>query len=48
VLVEQNPKLVFAVVDDIVVLNSGRVVASGPAATLAGQSRELQQQLGVF
>jgi branched-chain amino acid transport system ATP-binding protein len=48
VLVEQNPKLVFAVADDIVILNSGHVVASGPAATLAGQSRELQQHLGIF
>jgi branched-chain amino acid transport system ATP-binding protein len=48
VLVEQNPKLVFAVADDIVILNSGRVVAAGPAATLAGQSRELQQYLGIF
>lgn len=48
VLVEQNPKLVFGVADDIVILNSGRVVASGTAATLAGQSRELQQHLGVF
>jgi branched-chain amino acid transport system ATP-binding protein len=48
VLVEQNPKLVFGVADDIVILNSGRVVASGAAATLAGQSRELQQHLGVF
>ncbi|HWE74873.1 MAG TPA: ABC transporter ATP-binding protein [Stellaceae bacterium] len=48
VLVEQNPKLVFAVADDIVILNSGRVVASGAASTLAGQSRELQQHLGVF
>ena len=48
VLVEQNPKLVFAVADDIVILNSGRVVASGAAAALAGQSRELEQHLGVF
>jgi branched-chain amino acid transport system ATP-binding protein len=48
ILVEQNPKLVFAVADDIVILNSGRVVASGPAATLAGQSRELEQHLGIF
>jgi branched-chain amino acid transport system ATP-binding protein len=47
-LVEQNPKLVFAVADDIVVLNSGRVVAAGLAAVLAGQGRELQQHLGVF
>jgi len=48
VLVEQNPKLVFAVADDIVILNSGHVVDAGAAATLAGQSRELEQHLGVF
>jgi branched-chain amino acid transport system ATP-binding protein len=48
VLVEQNPKLVFAVADDIVILNSGHLVAAGAAATLAGQSRELEQHLGVF
>jgi branched-chain amino acid transport system ATP-binding protein len=47
-LVEQNPKFVFAVADDIVILNSGRVVASGPTAALAGQTQELQQHLGVF
>ena len=35
VLVEQNPKLVFDIADDIVILNSGRVVVAdrrGPAA----------------
>src|SRR5690242_2999648 len=48
ILVEQNPKLVFAVADDIVILNSGHVVASGPAAALADQSRELEQHLGIF
>jgi len=47
-LVEQNPKLVFAVADDIVVLNSGRVVASGLAAALAERSGDLQQHLGIF
>jgi branched-chain amino acid transport system ATP-binding protein len=47
-LVEQNPKLVFAVADDIVILNSGRVAAAGTAALLAGQTTELQQHLGVF
>ena len=30
VLVEQNVKLAFAVADDVVVLNNGRVVAEGP------------------
>jgi branched-chain amino acid transport system ATP-binding protein len=48
ILVEQNPKLVFAVADDIVVLNSGRVVIDAPAAALERDSRELQQHLGVF
>jgi branched-chain amino acid transport system ATP-binding protein len=48
VLVEQNPKLVFGVADDIVILNSGRIVASGPAPALAGQARELEQHLGIF
>ena len=47
-LVEQNPKLVFAVADDIVVLNSGRVVAAGASDVLAAQSRALQQHLGIF
>jgi len=32
VLVEQNAKLVFDVADDIVILNSGRVVVDAPAA----------------
>ena len=47
-LVEQNPKLVFAVADDIVLLNSGRVVAAGLAASLAERRNELQQHLGIF
>jgi branched-chain amino acid transport system ATP-binding protein len=47
-LVEQNPKLVFALADDIVVLNSGRIVAAAPAATLAAQPGALHQHLGVF
>jgi branched-chain amino acid transport system ATP-binding protein len=47
-LVEQNPKLVFAVADDVVVLNSGRVVAAAAAASLAERRGELQQHLGIF
>ena len=40
VLVEQNPKLVFDIADDIVILNTGRVaVVSTPAATQAGRRR---------
>jgi branched-chain amino acid transport system ATP-binding protein len=46
ILVEQNAQLVFDVADDIVVLNSGRVVVSGPAATLS--HTDLHQHLGVY
>jgi branched-chain amino acid transport system ATP-binding protein len=48
VLVEQNPKLVFGIADDIVVLNSGRVAAAGPAAELRRREGDLRQHLGVF
>src|SRR5207244_12231008 len=34
VLVEQNPKLVFDVADDIVILNSGRVAVAATCAEL--------------
>ncbi len=47
VLVEQNVKLAFAVADDIVVLNSGRVVAAGTAETVR-DSADLQQHLGIY
>jgi branched-chain amino acid transport system ATP-binding protein len=46
VLVEQNAKLVFEIADDIVILNSGRVVASGHAADL--KDTDLHQHLGVY
>jgi branched-chain amino acid transport system ATP-binding protein len=48
VLVEQNPKLVFGIADDIVVLNSGQVVAAGAAGDLRAREGELRQHLGVF
>jgi branched-chain amino acid transport system ATP-binding protein len=48
VLVEQNPKLVFEIADDIVVLNSGQVAVSAPAAALREQRVDLHQHLGVF
>jgi len=47
-LVEQNPKLIFDVADDIAVLNTGRIVTEGTAADLAGRRQELQQHLGIF
>ena len=48
VLVEQNPKLVFEIADDVVVLNSGHVALSAPAAELAERQDDLHQHLGVF
>jgi len=46
VLVEQNPKLVFDIADDIVILNSGRVAMADTAARL--RDVDLRQHLGVF
>jgi branched-chain amino acid transport system ATP-binding protein len=48
VLVEQNAKLVFDIADDIVILNSGRVVVAGTKADLAAQGVDLHQHLGIY
>jgi len=48
VLVEQNPRLVFEIADDIVILNSGQVAVAAPAAELREQHVDLRQHLGVF
>jgi branched-chain amino acid transport system ATP-binding protein len=48
VLVEQNAKLVLDVADDIVVLNSGRVVVDGTTAELRRDGVDLHQHLGIF
>jgi branched-chain amino acid transport system ATP-binding protein len=48
VLVEQNPKLVFDVADDIVILNSGRVVVEAAAGDLKRSDTDLRQHLGVY
>jgi branched-chain amino acid transport system ATP-binding protein len=48
VLVEQNPKLVFEVADDIVILNGGRVVAEGPTVEFRQRDVDLRQHLGIF
>jgi branched-chain amino acid transport system ATP-binding protein len=48
VLVEQNAKLVFDVADDIVILNSGRVVVAGATETLLRDGLDARQHLGVF
>ncbi len=48
VLVEQSPKLVFNIADDIVILNSGRVAVVSTAAALKADGVDLRQHLGVF
>jgi len=47
-LVEQNPKLVFDLADDIVILNSGRVVVADTAAALKTANLDLHQHLGLY
>jgi branched-chain amino acid transport system ATP-binding protein len=48
VLVEQSPKLVFDIADDIVILNSGRVAVVSTSAALKDGGVDLRQHLGVF
>ncbi len=48
VLVEQSPKLVFDIADDIVILNCGRVAVVSTAAALKNDGVDLRQHLGVF
>ena len=48
VLVEQNAKLVFDVADEVVILNSGRVVVDAAAAELRQSGVDLRQHLGIF
>jgi branched-chain amino acid transport system ATP-binding protein len=48
VLVEQSPKLVFDIADDIVILNSGRVAVVSTCTALKNDGVDLRQHLGVF
>ena len=48
VLVEQSPKLVFDIADDIAILNSGRVAVLSTAAALKADGIDLRQHLGIF
>jgi branched-chain amino acid transport system ATP-binding protein len=48
ILVEQNAKLVFDIADDVVILNSGRVVVNDIAERLKAGGIDLHQHLGVF
>jgi branched-chain amino acid transport system ATP-binding protein len=47
-LVEQNAKLAFDVADDVVILNSGRVVVEAPVAELRERGVDLRQHLGIY
>jgi ABC-type branched-subunit amino acid transport system ATPase component len=46
--VEQNPKLVFDIADDVVILNSGRVAMASTAEQITRDGTDLRQHLGVF
>jgi len=48
VLVEQNVKLAFDLADDVVILNTGRVVFAGPVDAVRNDEALLTQHLGVF
>ncbi len=48
VLVEQSPKLVFDIADDIVILTSGRIAVVSSAEQLRRDGVDLRQHLGVF
>jgi branched-chain amino acid transport system ATP-binding protein len=48
VLVEQSPKLVFDIADDIIILTTGRVAVVSTATALKQDGIDLRQYLGVF
>lgn len=48
VLVEQSPQLAFAIADDIVILNSGRVAVVSTPEALRRDGVDLRQHLGVY
>ena len=48
ILVEQSPTLVFAIADDIVILNSGEVAVVSTPAEIERTGVDLRQHLGVF
>ena len=48
VLVEQSPKLVFEMADDIVILNNGQVAVVSTPAEIERTGVDLRQHLGVF
>jgi len=47
-LVEQNTTLALGVADDVVILNTGRIVYDGPAEDARSQPELLHAHLGVY
>jgi branched-chain amino acid transport system ATP-binding protein len=47
-LVEQNPKLVFDIADDVVILNSGEIALMDSAKAINPNDARVAQYLGVF
>jgi branched-chain amino acid transport system ATP-binding protein len=48
ILVEQNSNLALSLADDVMILNTGRVVFSGPASEVIGNDALITQHLGIF
>jgi len=48
ILVEQNSNLALSLADDVVILNTGRVVFAGPASEVFGNDALITQHLGIF
>jgi branched-chain amino acid transport system ATP-binding protein len=48
ILVEQNSNLALSLADEVVILNTGRVVFSGPASEVIDNDALITQHLGVF
>ena len=48
ILVEQNSNLALSLADDVMILNTGRVVFSGPASEVIGTDALITQHLGIF
>jgi len=48
VLVEQNIRLTLALADDIVIINTGRVVFRGAASQITLDDPMVSQHLGIF
>src|SRR5713226_2923097 len=47
-LVEQNPRLVFDIADDVVILNSGEIALVDSAKEIRLNDPRIKQYLGVF